>query len=123
MELDKITDAELEVLNVLWGKQPLTAREIIEKIKLQKDWNDKTVRTLITRLYDKEILDVEKGSKEYLFSTNVSQEQYRSYTRDKVAKKLFNGSISSMLLNFMEESQLSKEDVDELKEFLNSYDK
>lgn len=123
MELDKITDAELEVLNVLWEKQPQTAREIIDKIKLQKNWTDKTVRTLIKRLYDKGILDMEKGNKEYMFSTYVSQEQYRSYTKDKVAKKLFNGSISSMLLNFMGESQLSKEDIDELKEFLNGYDK
>lgn len=122
MELEKITDAELEILQVLWKQQPLTAREIIQRVQLRKQWSDKTIRTLIMRLHDKEIVYMEKGSKEYSFSANVSQEQYRSFTKDRIATKLFDGSISSMLLNFMEESKLSKEDIDELKEFLNSYD-
>lgn len=43
MNAEKITDAELEVLKVLWLREPLTANQIVEEVSKQKDWNAKTI--------------------------------------------------------------------------------
>ncbi len=52
-ELPKISEAELEVMKVLWSKSPQTANEVIEELEKNMDWNPKTIRTLINRLVHK----------------------------------------------------------------------
>ena len=54
MEKIKISDAELEVMKVLWKKSPLSANQIIDFVQKENDWNGKTIRTLIDRLCLKE---------------------------------------------------------------------
>ncbi|MEJ9132311.1 BlaI/MecI/CopY family transcriptional regulator, partial [Bacillus thuringiensis] len=49
-ELPKISEAELEVMKVLWSKSPQTANEVIEELEKNMDWKPKTIRTLINRL-------------------------------------------------------------------------
>ncbi|MFE5131603.1 BlaI/MecI/CopY family transcriptional regulator, partial [Bacillus mobilis] len=53
-ELPKISEAELEVMKVLWSKSPQTANEVIEELEKNMDWKPKTIRTLINRLVHKE---------------------------------------------------------------------
>ncbi|MDT3496361.1 BlaI/MecI/CopY family transcriptional regulator, partial [Bacillus toyonensis] len=53
-ELLKISEAELEVMKVLWSKSPQTANEVIEELEKNMDWKPKTIRTLINRLVHKE---------------------------------------------------------------------
>lgn len=55
-ELPKISEAELEVMKVLWSKSPQTANEVIEELEKNMDWNPKTIRTLINRLVHKKQL-------------------------------------------------------------------
>lgn len=123
MDIERITDAELEVLKVLWNRGILTAREICNQVSLTNKWSDKTIRTLLSRLCDKEIVEAEKSSKEYQYKALVSKEEYQSFTKKTVVNKLFGGSVKSMLLNFMDTSELTQSDVDELKEFLDTYGK
>ena len=100
MNAEKITDAELEVLKVLWLREPLTANQIVEEVSKQKDWNAKTIRTLIHRCRD-----------------------YTRQTQKSLADKLFNGSMSRMMLNFMEEVQLNEDELEELKEMIRNAEK
>lgn len=123
MDIERITDAELEVLKVLWSKGVLTAREICNQVSLDKKWSDKTIRTLISRLCDKEIVEIEKSGKEYRYQALVTKEEYQSYTKKTVVNKLFGGSVKSMLLNFMDTSELTQSDVEELKDYLDTYGK
>ncbi|MBJ6923123.1 BlaI/MecI/CopY family transcriptional regulator, partial [Vibrio cholerae] len=53
-ELPKISEAELEVMKVLWSRSPQTANEVIEALEVTMDWKPKTIRTLINRLVQKE---------------------------------------------------------------------
>lgn len=49
-QLPKISEAELEIMKVLWSNSPQTANEIIEELEDAMDWKPKTIRTLINRL-------------------------------------------------------------------------
>ena len=62
MNAEKITDAELEVLKVLWLREPLTANQIVEEVSKQKDWNAKTIRTLIHRCEEKQAVTADRSS-------------------------------------------------------------
>ncbi|GIQ64934.1 hypothetical protein PACILC2_35020 [Paenibacillus cisolokensis] len=52
-QIPKISDAEWEVMKVFWAKAPLTANDVIQALEGSKDWNPKTIRTLIKRLVEK----------------------------------------------------------------------
>ena len=59
-KINKITDSEWKVMEVLWSKGQLKASHIIEVLHSNTKWSDNTIRTLINRLVDKDVLGVKK---------------------------------------------------------------
>jgi len=55
----KISDAEIEVMKVIWEKKEVTSLEIIQKLN-DRNWNDNTIRTLINRLIAKKAVGIAK---------------------------------------------------------------
>ena len=55
-----ISDAEWQVMNVIWSGQPLTAQEVITKLEDQESWAPATIKTMLHRLVKKEVLNYEK---------------------------------------------------------------
>ena len=61
-----ISEAELEVMKVLWQMKNATSAEIIEVLKDKSGWKPKTIQTLITRLVSKEVVQVIKAIKNHI---------------------------------------------------------
>ena len=72
----KISNAERVVMEVIWERSPLSAQEVIESISPQKDWQAKTVKTLLNRLLKKEILAFKKEQRKYLYYPLLSRKAY-----------------------------------------------
>jgi BlaI family penicillinase repressor len=118
-ELPKISEAELEVMKILWAESPLTANEIIEKLESTSDWKPKTIRTLINRLVQKEAVSYhqDKG-RLYTYYTLVSQESYLQVETKSFLKRFYGSAFKPLLVNFLKEEKLSSEDINELKRIL-----
>ena len=115
----QISEAEIEVMKVLWEKGTMSAKEIIGEIENTNDWKPKTIQTLITRLVAKGAVKAEKkDAKSYLYSASVNREEYQKYANKNFIKKLYNGSLNLMLASFIKDEKLSKEDIEELKNIL-----
>ena len=52
-KLPKISDAEWEVMKIVWSKEEITANEIIESLNGKQEWKNTTVKSLINRLLNK----------------------------------------------------------------------
>ncbi|MFB6468212.1 BlaI/MecI/CopY family transcriptional regulator [Cytobacillus sp. Hz8] len=118
-ELPKISEAELEIMKVLWGKSPQTANEIIEKLESTTDWKPKTIRTLINRLVQKEAVSCEKDKgRLYMYYPLVSQECYLQVETKSLLKRFYGAAFKPLLVNFLKEEKLSSEDINELKSIL-----
>jgi len=118
-ELPKISEAELEVMKVLWAESPLTANEIIEKLETTSEWKPKTIRTLINRLVQKEAVSYhqDKG-RLYSYYPLVSQESYLQVETKSFLKRFYGAAFKPLLVNFLKEEKLSSEDISELKRIL-----
>lgn len=118
-ELPKISEAELEVMQVLWVGSPQTANEIIGKLESTTDWKPKTIRTLINRLVQKEAVSYhkDKGSL-YTYYPLVSQESYLQVEAKSLLKRFYGAAFKPLLVNFLKEEKLSSEDINELKRIL-----
>lgn len=114
MDATRITDAELEILKILWEQQPLTGNEIINAMP-QSNWNSKTIRTLILRCEEKGAIEANRSGKEIQFSVLCTKDEYMRQTGKSLADKLFAGSIGKLLLHFMEECPLDDQEIEELK--------
>ncbi|MGX4600312.1 BlaI/MecI/CopY family transcriptional regulator [Faecalimicrobium sp. JNUCC 81] len=117
--MNQITDAELEVMKVLWENGSCSSSQIVELLTTSTDWKPKTIQTLITRLVSKEAINVDKTNKKsYMYSANISEEEYKTYANESFLKKLYNGSVNMMLSSFIKEKKLSKDDINDLKKLL-----
>lgn len=117
--LPQISEAEFQVMKILWNLNKATSSEIVEKLSKTSDWKPKTIHTLITRLVGKNAIYSEKiDGKSYMYYPKVTEEEYKSYANKSFIQKLYNGSLSLMLSSFIKQQKLSKEDIEELKKFL-----
>lgn len=117
-KVPSISEAEWEVMNILWEKSPQTANDVITSLQGQKDWKAKTVRTLLDRLVQKGVAGVNKEQRVYTFYPLYSQDECQRAEAESFIKRIYGGTVKSMLVQFMEEDSLSEEDIEELKSIL-----
>jgi BlaI family transcriptional regulator, penicillinase repressor len=117
--LPNITEAEWIIIKILWENQSLTSLEIIEILKTNSTWSPTTVQTLISRLVKKGAVGVSKESKSYKYYPIVKEEQYRKEETRTLIDKIYNGSIKLFIKGFINDADLTNEDIEELKKMLN----
>ncbi|MFD3449618.1 BlaI/MecI/CopY family transcriptional regulator [Microbacteriaceae bacterium 4G12] len=118
-KIPKISEAELEIMKVLWTKEPQTANEIIKDLEGKMEWSPKTIRTLINRLVQKEAISVhQETGKMYTYSPLVSQNLYLQVETKSFLKRFYGAALKPLLVNFLKEEKLSQEEINELKRIL-----
>ncbi|MCP1123734.1 BlaI/MecI/CopY family transcriptional regulator [Bacillus sp. 3103sda1] len=118
-KIPKISEAELEIMKVLWSKAPQTANEIIKNLEGKMDWSPKTIRTLINRLVQKEAISShQETGKMYTYHPLVSQDYYLQVETKSFLKRFYGAALKPLLVNFLKEEKLSQEEINELKRIL-----
>lgn len=111
----KISDAELEVLKIIWKKGTANSLEIIEELKDDFDWNESTIRTLMARLQSKGAIDAcEKKGRIYLYKSLINENEYKLKESKDFLEKMYNGSLKEMMLNFVQDKKITKKEAEEL---------
>jgi len=117
-KLPKISESEWLVMQTLWSRGPLTANEVVEKLAGRTKWKPKTVKTLINRLVKKGAVKFKKEGRKYRYYPAVSESKYvRTETRSFL-RRVYGGAARPMLAAFLEDAELSAEDIAELKKIL-----
>lgn len=114
----KISDAEWQVMDALWAKSPLTAAEIIKILSKSNDWSPNTIHTLISRLVKKDAIKVTKEAPFYKYTPIVSQEELRTFETKTFIEKIYKGSLHLLLSTFIQQENLTAEQVEDLKQIL-----
>ncbi|MBN8447238.1 MAG: BlaI/MecI/CopY family transcriptional regulator [Gammaproteobacteria bacterium] len=113
--MKEISQAELEVMKVLWQQSPRTANEVVEVLADASEWHEKTVKTLLNRLVAKGAVSFEKDGRAYLYSPVVQQADYTQRESMSFIQRVFSGRLAPLVAGFAEQKQLKAEDVAELK--------
>ena len=117
--IPSISESEWEIMNVLWDKAPQTANDIILSLQESTDWKPKTIRTLLDRLVQKDVVGVNKDQRVYTFYPLYSQEECQRAETESFINRIYGGTLKSMLVQFIQEDTLSDDDVNELRFILN----
>ncbi|WP_286262947.1 BlaI/MecI/CopY family transcriptional regulator [Thalassotalea atypica] len=116
--MSDISNAEFEVLKVLWKQSPLSANEIIAELNHDKEWHEKTVKTLLNRLVKKEAISFEKQQRRYLYTPLIEQESYQIKESESLIERMFSGRVSPLVAGFAKNNNLKKQDIDDLKNLI-----
>jgi BlaI family penicillinase repressor len=122
-EIPKISNAEWEIMKVIWNNSEITSAKIIQALKNKSKWKATTVKSLINRLLNKKAIGFTKLGSEYFYYPLVSEDECIKSESKSFINRVFNGSINSMLITFVESKQISERDIDDLKNILNKSSK
>jgi len=120
-QLPQISDAEWQVMKAIWTQTPCTANQVVEYLSNITDWQPKTIKTLINRLLKKKVLGFKidpQDKKTYHYYPLLSEKECVRAESQSFLQRVFDGSPHIMLANFIEECELSREDIAGLKQIL-----
>lgn len=118
-----ISDTEFEVLQALWKAHPADAQTILDELSKTKHWHEKTVKTLLGRMVKKGAINFEKQQRRYIYTPLLQVEDYQVQESKSLVDRIFNGRIAPMVTGFAKNKGLTKQDIDELKSLINSWEK
>ncbi len=121
--LPQISEAEYEVMRIVWQHAPVSTNEIVEKLETTTSWNPKTIQTLIKRLVTKHALTYEKKGRVFVYTPLVGENEYVSQESNSFLKKYYNGNISAMLSAYLDNDELSEADIRDLRRLLDQRSK
>ena len=108
----RISDAELDVMEALWGADgPLTAADVADRIEKHRDWSLATVKTMLSRLAAKGALTHKEDGRRFLYSPSIRREDYVGHESRRFVERLFGGRLSPLVARLAEEDGLDDEDI------------
>jgi len=122
-DIPQISEAEYEVMKVIWNFEPISTPEVVEKLSNMSDWKPNTIHTMLARLVKKKALQARKDGRVFIYSSLVEKHEYVEQKSKSFLQQFFGGTLNSMIVNFIENDKLSNEEISELKKILSIRDK
>lgn len=113
-----ISNAEWEVMNTIWDRGAMAARDVYAALPNGHGWAYKTVKTLLSRLVAKGALQYEQIGNSYLYRAAYTRNQMTRREVKGFVERVLQGSPLPMLARFIEQNDLSPEEIDQLRRLL-----
>lgn len=119
MKKIKLDELQLAVMQVLWEKGEATVSEIQETLKNSRDLAITTIGTVLSRLEEKKkaVTHYTQGRK-YVYKPIISEHETKSSMVNSLVKQLFKGRSTSLVNHLLEEDELNKDDLEQLKQMI-----
>ena len=119
MTTQRLTNAEIALMELLWETSPLTARQIREQLYDDSAKSQHvTVQRLLQSVEEKGFVKRDRSLGVHLFSPTISREAYGGRQLESLAEKLTGGSIAPLLTHLLETDKLDKAEINRLRKVL-----
>lgn len=116
-----LSDTESEIMKMLWNaNKKMTLREILDYFnnEKEKNWQEQTLRKMMVRLIGKGVISSEKEDGILVYYPAVTENENVQSWLKGLLNDLFEGSLKNLMIGFSGGSKLRKEDIEELREFI-----
>lgn len=117
---NKPTEGELEILQVLWERQSATVRDVHEELLKVKEAGYTTTLKLMQIMFEKGLVTRDSSNKSHIYQPSVSKEKTQNLFLNKMIDSLFAGSSAQLVMQALGNHKTSKEELDEIRNYLNS---
>ena len=122
-DLPQISEAEFEVMKIVWKYAPINTNEITDQLVQTTTWSPKTIQTLIKRLVNKGALSYEKQGRIFVYTPLIKKNEYIGQESNSFLKRFYNGDITAMLSAYIENDRLSEKEIEDLRSLLSGRSK
>jgi BlaI family penicillinase repressor len=122
-EPQKPTDAELEILTVLWSRGPSTVRDVHEVIAARKPTQYTTVLKQLQVMAEKGLVRRDEQQRSHIYAPARPREWTQRQLAGDLLTRAFDGSAKGLLLGALSAQRTSKKDLAELRRMLDDYQK
>jgi BlaI family penicillinase repressor len=112
------TKSELEILQVLWEKGPLTVREVNNELLKQKDVNYTTTLKLMQIMAEKGILVRDESQMKHIYIVAEEEQKTKEHLLDKFVDSMYKGSASKLVMQLLGNKKTSSEDLQAIKDIV-----
>jgi predicted transcriptional regulator len=124
VETQRLTNAEMAVMELLWDSERLTARQIRERLYRDSDKAQHgTVQRFLQSLEEKRFVSRDRSVGVNLFSATLTREEYGSLQLESLANQLTGGSIAPLLTHLLDAKKLDKAEIKRLRKLLDEAQK
>jgi len=116
-QLPRISEAEWDVLAVLWRKAPVTAAQVFAELG-ERTWKLNTVRTFLARLEKKGVIAAKERAEGKAFSPKIAREACVREASQSFLNRVFEGATASLLIHFVQSKRLTEAELAELESIL-----
>ena len=117
-KLPQISEAEYEVMKIVWKNAPVSTNEVTETLTSTTDWSPKTIQTMLKRLVNKDALTYVKEGRVFVYTPLVEEDEYISQKSSSFLSRYYDGELTSMVSAYLENDRLSDEEISELRSLL-----
>ena len=117
-DFPQISDAEWDVMKIVWDHGPITAGQIVQRLESERDWAPRTVKTLLGRLVKKGAVAMYADDKRFLYKAKVTREACRRQESRSFLSRVFDGAVAPALVHFIKSERLSPDEIQQLKRIL-----
>lgn len=122
-KLPRPTDAELEILTVLWSLGRSTVREIHEKISERKPAQYSTVLKFLQIMAEKKLVRRDERQRAHIYEAAMPREWTQQQLAGDLLHRAFNGSAKSLMTGALSARKASRKELAELHKLLDEYEK
>jgi BlaI family penicillinase repressor len=113
-----LTDAEARVMAVLWDRRTATVADVVDALKKKRPVSYSTVQTILRILETKGYVTHDKVGRAFIFHPRVDERQARRRALRHLVSRLFNGSLTLLVLNVLEDERIDRDELARLKKLI-----
>ena len=114
----ELTEAEWAIIQVIWENEPCAAPTVQELLEDSRKWTYSTVKTLMDRMVTKKLLKTEKIRNLILYRSAITKKQAQNSEIMRTVTRAFNGALTPMMQFMLDNTSLSKGQLDKLEELI-----
>lgn len=118
-----ISDSEWEVMRIIWTLEPVSSTQIIHELQAKKDWSESTIKTLLRRLVQKNLLSTKKEGRHFVYTAKINQTQVMAETAQELLNRMCDMHKGEVLLQLLADSSISKNDLEKMKQKISEKEK
>lgn len=123
MKLSRPTDAELEILQVLWEQGPCSVREVNEILNKHREVGYTTTLKLMQIMLDKGLVDRNTESRSHIYSARVKETEIQRQLLSRFLDSAFRGSAGKLVLQLLGNHNATPEELEEIRALIDKIEK
>ena len=116
-----IAEAEWKVMEILWQESMLTIGEIRTRLA-DTGWSDSTIKTLVRRLTQKGVLNIDDTEDQFRYFPAVNETECKQKETRNLVDRIYHGSVKLLMANLVSDSNLTEEETKQLMEIIDKMD-